>query len=231
MLKKVILFLLIIVNIILLSGSNKILFRDEFDNLYNWLNYCPPASKCEINNKIKKENDYSILKLETHASVTGVILNKRFNPYEYPIVRWRWKVDNIIKKGNAAKKSGDDFSLRIFILFEYKPKGNLSDFFYEFIKNKYGEYPPHSGLVFIWANCIHKEKYIKCPFTQIIRYIPLRYQEVGEWLDEEINIIDYYKLAFQENPPETATIAIMADTDNTGEDSSAYMDYIEIAKR
>ena len=53
----------------------------------------------------------------------------------------------------------------------------------------------------------------------------------GEWIEEDVNILNDYRKAFGEDPPETAGIAIMSDSDNTGESSAAYIDYIEIRKR
>jgi Protein of unknown function (DUF3047) len=42
--------------------------------------------------------------------------------------------------------------------------------------------------------------------------------------------VAYHKLAFNRNPPEVATIAIMNDSDNTGEASVSYIDFIEILR-
>ncbi|MEK7842337.1 MAG: DUF3047 domain-containing protein, partial [Deltaproteobacteria bacterium] len=53
---------------------------------------------------------------------------------------------------------------------------------------------------------------------------------VGKWETEEVNIIDDYKSAFGEAPPPVATIAIMNDSDNTGEKAISYVDYIEVYK-
>jgi len=53
----------------------------------------------------------------------------------------------------------------------------------------------------------------------------------GEWIEERVNILNDYRKAFGEDPPETAGIAIMSDSDNTGESSTAYIEYIEIGKR
>ena len=46
-------------------------------------------------------------------------------------------------------------------------------------------------------------------------------ENVGKWIDERVNILNDYKLAFGEDPPRKASLAIMADTDNTGETSKA----------
>ncbi len=45
------------------------------------------------------------------------------------------------------------------------------------------------------------------------------------WVTESMNMLDDYREAFGEDPPSTTTIAIMADSDNTGESATAYVDY------
>jgi hypothetical protein len=45
---------------------------------------------------------------------------------------------------------------------------------------------------------------------------------------ESVNIIEDYVKAFGVKPPEKAGIAIMNDSDNTGEQSVSYLDYIEV---
>lgn len=34
---------------------------------------------------------------------------------EYPIVAWRWKVENVVAKGDVTKKAGDDYAARLYI--------------------------------------------------------------------------------------------------------------------
>ena len=59
--------------------------------------------------------------------------------------------------------------------------------------------------------------------------IPLRHgtAELGKWLDEEVNILEDYRKALGEDPPRWANLAVMGDSDNTGESSVAYIDFIE----
>jgi len=51
-----------------------------------------------------------------------------------------------------------------------------------------------------------------------------RYDEarLNQWGNEERNVYEDYKKAFGEEPPMISGIAIMTDTDNTGESATAY---------
>lgn len=52
---------------------------------------------------------------------------------------------------------------------------------------------------------------------------------LGWWREEEVNIVEDYERAFNQKPPETAELAIMNDSDNTGESSVSSIDWIEIS--
>jgi hypothetical protein len=52
--------------------------------------------------------------------------------------------------------------------------------------------------------------------------------KVGQWVEETADIARDYRKAFGFDPPPTASIAIMNDSDNTGEASVSYVEFIEI---
>ena len=53
----------------------------------------------------------------------------------------------------------------------------------------------------------------------------------GQWIEENLNIITDYLRAFGEKPPTTASLAIMNDSDDTGQSSVSYIDFIEISEQ
>ncbi len=46
--------------------------------------------------------------------------------------------------------------------------------------------------------------------------------KLNQWVNEERNVYEDYKKAFKEEPPMISGVAIMTDTDNTGESATAY---------
>jgi hypothetical protein len=56
-------------------------------------------------------------------------------------------------------------------------------------------------------------------------------KNLGTWQIEDQAIIEDYKRAFGTDPPPIASIAIMNDSDNTGEESISYLDYIEVYRQ
>ena len=54
--------------------------------------------------------------------------------------------------------------------------------------------------------------------------------KVGQWVEESVDVREDYRLAFGKDPPATAGIAIMSDTDNAGGNATAYVDFIEVGR-
>ncbi len=210
-------------------GAESILLLEEFETLDNWEPFYFP--------KIKKHSTYSIaegniLQTESRASASAIIYKKEFKVYEYPLLEWRWKVDKVYQKGDAKTKKGDDYPLRVYIVFKYDPKkaGFRKRLKYKAAKALYGEYPPHSSLNYIWANKEHDNDILTNTYAKEAKMILLQKGEknVGTWQMQRAHILEDYQKAFGEEPPEVGSIVIMNDSDNTKEQATSYIDYIKI---
>jgi len=230
--KAFIFFCFIIVIFSTVVKSENILLREDFNSLENWeplfFKKIPQHSTYTV---VQLGNE-SYLKAESSSSASALIFKETFDVYLYPFIRWKWKIRNIHEKGNAKIKAGDDYPIRIYIIFKYDPK--KSGFFQKLKYNStrliYGDYPPHSSLNYIWANKEHNERILVSTYTSKSRMVLIQKggNNVGKWVGQEANILDDYREAFGELPPSTASIAIMSDSDNTGEKATAYVDFIEI---
>jgi len=226
--------LMILASLSAWGQAGTVLFREEFNNLDNWRSLLFPKIRKHSIYTIDTDKDNSVLRAESNASASGIIYRREYDVYDYPKVRWRWKIENIYQKGNAEEKSGDDYPIRIYIIFRYDPETASfgQRLKYSIARTIYGEYPPHSSLNYIWANRKHQQRIISNPYTDKARMILLEAgtEKVGQWVDEEADIMEDYLTAFGTMPPRTASIAVMNDSDNTGERSVSYVDYIEVYK-
>ena len=208
--------------------------REGFNDLDN----CEPL----YFKKIKEHTKYSIitdgeqsyLKAESDSSASGMVYKNEFNIYDYPNISWKWKVSNVYEKGNAETREGDDYPVRIYVMFKYDP-GKASfgrKFKYGLAKKIYGKYPPHSTLNYIWASRDHEEIILTNRYAKEAKMIIVQSgtKNTGNWMEHEVNVLEDYRKAFGKDPPETASIAIMNDSDNTGESSVSFIDFIEVYK-
>jgi hypothetical protein len=212
--------------------SRQVLFREEFKNLSDWEPLTFPKINKHSTYTIITEKGQSFLKAESNSSASAIIYRKTWNVYEYPCLRWKWKVDNVFKKGDIRDKSGDDYPIRVYVTFQYDPErasvGERLE--YGIAKALYGKYPPHSTLNYVWTGQEIAERIITSPYTDRAKIIILENggSRIGTWVEETVNILHDYRAAFGKDPPQTAGIAIMNDSDNTGEMAVSYVEYIEV---
>ena len=213
------------------SEDETILLREDFNDLENWESLkFDKIEEHSVYTIVEEEGAY--LKAESNASASGIVHRKEFNVYDHPKVRWRWKVSNVYQKGDAQKKSGDDYPIRIYIMFKYDPDtasfGKMLK--YGLAKKLYGKYPPHSSLNYIWANRKHEKKVIANSYASEAMMILLQSgkENVGQWIEQEVDVLEDYRKAFGEDPPPFASLAVMNDSDNTKESAVSYVDYIDV---
>jgi hypothetical protein len=167
-----------------------------------------------------------VVKAESRSSASGLIRKIRIDPAEYPVVTWRWKVTNILKKGDVTQKSGDDYPARVYVTFEYDPAGlSFSEKVkYEAARLFYGEYPPMGALTYIWSSKAPEGIMVPNPYTDRVMMIVVESKtaKLNTWVKEKRNIFEDYRKAFGKNPPVISGVAIMTDTDNTKESATAY---------
>jgi hypothetical protein len=216
------------------SAGPDVLFRENFDSLAQWEPLTFPTIKNHSTYTLVREGGKSILKAESRSSASAIVRRRTFNIYENPRIRWRWKVEQLSDLGNPKEKSGDDYPIRVYIMFQYDPaRATLGErLIYNAAKAIYGKYPPHSTLNYVWTGRNIPERYMVSPYTEkaFIVILEKGKERVGKWVEESVNVLDDYRKAFGKDPPAMAGLAIMSDTDNTGESAVACLDFIEAGK-
>jgi hypothetical protein len=172
------------------------------------------------------DNGVTVIKAVSNASASGLIRKVTIDPQKYPIIRWRWKISNIYQHGDVTKKSGDDYPARIYIAFEYMAEkvGIWEKTKFAAIKLLYGEYPPIGAINYIWESKALKGTIIPNPYTDRVQMIVVESgtENLNVWKEEERNIYEDYLKAFGEAPSMISGVAIMTDSDNTGESAVGF---------
>ena len=161
------------------------------------------------------EGGNHVLRAVSRGTATGLVYPIVFDPRELPILTWRWKVERLIEKSDPTRKEGDDYSARVYVVFPHW-------------------FPPKTkSLNYIWATRFRKEGFIPNPFFRNAVMIAVESgpEHVGKWVTERRDIVADYRQAFEEDPPKAGAIAVMTDTDQTGEGAIAYYDDIRIEER
>lgn len=172
------------------------------------------------------DNGRTVLQAVSQASASGLVRTMGIDPNEFPVLTWDWKISNTIVNGDVTRKSGDDYAARIYITFSEDPE-RLS-FFQRAgrsaIQLLYGKTPPSAALAYVWGNrapvgTVHPNPYTDRVQMIVVESGPAR---ANQWRSARRDIVDDFRRAFGNDPPPITGIAVMTDTDNTGEAATAW---------
>lgn len=162
--------------------------------------------------QVTREDNQWCIKATSHSSASALYYKISYDTKKYPILTWRWKVDHVLSNGNALKKEGDDYAARIYVVFP-------SILFW---KTK--------AINYIWTNKLPLGTSVANPYASnaIMIAVESGSTHTGKWLDERRNVFEDFRRYFRQDPPQVGAIAIMTDTDNTGEKALAWYGHIRI---
>ncbi|MCM2358750.1 MAG: DUF3047 domain-containing protein [Geobacteraceae bacterium] len=162
-----------------------------------------------------KEDGRTVLKAHSRHAASGLLRKVDLDPRKYPLLRWSWQIGHPLKKEDVRKKGGDDFAARVYVVF---PR----TFFWQ-----------TRAINYVWAGRLPKNSAAPSPYTAnaVIIAVESGEEKEGSWVSEERNIYEDYKRAFGEEPPRIGAIAVMTDTDDTGEEVTAWYGDITLADR
>ncbi len=180
------------------------------------------------------EQGTRVIRAISDGAASGLIRRIRIDPNEFPILQWRWKVANVVEKGDVTQKTGDDYPARIYITFEYDPQSAslLDAAKYRAARALFGADTPYRALNYIWERKAPRGSIVPNPYTDWAMMVVVRSgtAEIGRWLSEERNIVDDYRKAYGTDPPKISGVAIMTDTDNTKSTATAWYGDILLRK-
>jgi hypothetical protein len=156
--------------------------------------------------RIVDDAGHRVLQATSQNAASGLIFETQYDPLEYPVLSWRWKIENIITKGDSRTRAGDDYAARVYVVFPH------------------WFFPMTKTLNYIWANQLPKDSSQISVYASNDMMIAVESgsELVGQGLSVQRNIVKDYRQAFGEDPPEVGAIAIMTDTDGTGESVRAW---------
>ncbi len=159
------------------------------------------------------EKEKMVVQATSRGTASGLVKKITFDPKKYRYLRWSWKIDHTIAAGDETTKAGDDYAARIYVVFSGK-------FFWQ-----------TKAINYIWANKLKKGKYIANAYTSSAMMVAVQSgpENAGQWFNEQRDILADYKMLFGGEPGKANAVAIMTDTDDTGEIGVAWYGDISLA--
>jgi len=183
-------------------------FEDEAP-LENWE---ARSFKGETRYDIAREEGNNFLRATAEGTASAIANKTRFDPGECQTITWRWKIDTTVSGGDATKKDKDDYAARVYIVFP-------------------SWWPPSTRTVnYIWANKLKEGEQTTSTYTDnaVMIAVDSGNGKAGQWVEHSRNIRDDFEKAFGMKLPGEAVVAIMTDTDQTGEKAVGYYDDIRL---
>jgi hypothetical protein len=183
----------------------------------------------------REEDGVPIIVASSNSSISTVTTPLTADPSIFKFVEWEWKIESVLPSGDMTEKDGDDFAARVYVTFDYDPSnlGFGARIKYRLYKTFTSFEIPLRSLNYVWGNEPDEVGDTgPNPFSDWVQYVVVKSgnDQAGEWHTEKRNILEDYRMVYNEEPPAISGITIMTDSDNTGESTKAYFGPITISK-
>lgn len=136
---------------------------------------------------------------------------------------WEWKADALVPDADNRDKSREDAPLRVVVAFDGDvatlPEADRKRFKRARVLS--GHEPPFAVLMYVWTDHVPVGTIIPSAHTGRLKMLAVASgpEGLGSWQKVRRNLADDYRRAYGAEPGPVTGIAVMTDTDNTGEKS------------
>lgn len=165
--------------------------------------------------ELVEDNGVSVLKGYTQGQASLLYREQVIDVSSHPILRWSWKIDRTFQDLDEKSESGDDFPARLYVVV------------------KTGFLPWESVVInYVWSsNTPIHETWVN-PFSDKSRMLVVQSgnSRVGQWVEQQRDVAQDFKLLFDLNVDEIHGYAVMVDGDNAGNEATAWFSHISFGQ-
>lgn len=182
------------------------------------------------------EDGVEAVKLSSKAALTFLERRVEIDIRKYPVVTWRWKVEDILEGVDERTIQGDDHPIRILFVFEADPLEQswwfrLKRFLY---LDWYHGHPVGGRFIeYLWSSHLKPGDIIRDPRKPKQKLIAIEggRSRLGKWLFYKRNLYEDFKILYNEEPPNLIFIGVLNDTDQTGQEATSYIADLKMLPR
>jgi hypothetical protein len=182
--------------------------------------------------KLVTEDGVVVLRAIAHGAASGLLFDTQFDPHQFSMLSFRWKVTQGIADADNADPTKEDSPVRVMVGFDGDTsKLSLKDkFASSTAQTASGHALPYALLMYIWGNKVPVDSVTISSRTSRIRMLALSADDkgIGKWQSFTRNLVEDYKRVFKEEPGNVTSIELLTDTDNTVGDAEAYYGDISV---
>jgi hypothetical protein len=175
---------------------------------------------------IRDPSGVTVIEARAERSASGLTKKLNIDAAKLPWLSWRWRVPQLISAADNTRRDKEDSPVRLVITFDGDV--NKLDFEERALSSRAkaltGRELPYATLMYIWENRADVGQIIESHHTTRLKMVVAESgpQRRGAWLNLQRNVLADFERAFGEKPGRIRSIGIMTDTDNTGEDTTAF---------
>ncbi len=153
------------------------------------------------------EKKRKILKASSHNTASGLFQELRIDLKKTPWIHWSWKTEQLFSNTDENKKSGDDFVARLYIIID----GGI--FFWN-----------SRTLNYVWSSSHQTGETWPNPYTSraIILAVESGNTKLGQWQHYKHNVREDFRRLIGKDIRYIDAIAIMTDSDDSGQKATTY---------
>lgn len=147
------------------------------------------------------------LMAKSSAAASGLYKAVEIDLEKTPYLNWSWRVENTLRGLDESTKSGDDYPARVYVIFQ-----NMDIF----LRSR--------SLTYVWSSTQPINSSWRSAYTSnsVMVAIQSGTKSLGRWVVQKRNIRSDYRRLFGQETRFADGIAVMTDTDNSGQSATAY---------
>lgn len=166
--------------------------------------------------EIVSDGSRTSLRADSSASASYLIKKVNVDLLKTPVLNWSWRTDKFLDGIDERTPEGDDYPARIYIVFSRGP------FFWR-----------TRALNYVWSSSQPRGTIWPSALTGNSMMIAVRSRAdgTGRWYEERRNIPGDYRMTFKEDASHVSAVAIMTDTDQSGQEARAWFGNVYFSAR
>jgi len=192
-----------------------------------WLGVAPAGSRVEVGRfsqgdldgwderSFEGNTDYRLVELDgttvlqahSRASASGLYREISVDLTQTPVLNWSWRTDALLQDNDERRRDGDDYPARIYVVFS----GGVRFWRTRAINYVWSSQQPEGSE---WPNA----------YTGNARMIAVSAGSdgLGEWQHLQRDVREDYRRLFGREPGRVDAVAVMTDSDDTGQEAQAW---------
>ncbi len=166
------------------------------------------------NKSFEGETDYQlvtvdnlqVIKAESRQTSSGFYKEIEVDLTKTPYLNWSWQTNRMLEGNDEKAKSGDDYVARIYVVTKTGP------FFFSLKALNY-VWSSHNPEGSDWANAFTSKAWIVTVRSGT--------EKTGQWIHEKRDVRKDFARYFGTDVDSINAVAIMTDTDNSGQEATA----------